>query len=85
MKLKDSNCDENPKLKWCQNSKSERVTKQKIQIVRKNSNFDSETQIVTKLKNSKCDKIQNSNCDKYCIMTNLNLGERKKTLIGSFS
>ena len=50
MKLKNSNCDETPKLK--------------IETKLKNSNSD-KTQIVTKLNNFKCDKTKkNSNYGK---------------------
>ena len=70
MKLKNSNCDENQKIKLWLNSKTQIVMKLKNSKwdEHQNSNWDetqklelrrnSKTQIVMKLKNSYCDEIQ---------------------------
>ena len=51
----------------------------------KNSNCDknSNNQIVTKLKNSKCNQTQNSNCDKAQIVTKLNTSRYDKIKIAT--
>ena len=68
-KLKNSNGDKTPKVKWWQNSKSQIVTKLK------------KTQVVTKLKlweNSNCD---NSNCYKTQNVTTLEVWANSKNQI----